>query len=60
MVVWGARVVFAATTAAAGSEPWITDGTTAGTFQLGDLAGGATGSTPSQFTVAGNAVTRIP
>lgn len=37
-----------------GVEPWITDGTPAGTFRLGDLYPGATGSTPREYTAVGN------
>ncbi|MFM8529993.1 MAG: fibronectin type III domain-containing protein, partial [Ilumatobacteraceae bacterium] len=38
------KVYFYATTAAAGNEPWVTDGTEAGTTSLGDLNPGSNGS----------------
>jgi len=37
---------FTARTADAGAEPWVTDGTAAGTFQLRDLVLGSTDSSP--------------
>ncbi|HLL83237.1 MAG TPA: HYR domain-containing protein, partial [Longimicrobium sp.] len=39
-----------------GKEPWITDGTVAGTGLLQDLRPGALGSWPSAFTLAGGRV----
>lgn len=40
-----------------GNEPWITDGTPAGTFRLGDLMPGPGGSTPTDYTeIGGRAV----
>lgn len=40
----GDRFVFTATTSAGGEEPWVTDGTTAGTRQLADIMPGPGGS----------------
>ncbi len=47
----GDGVVFAssALNPADGDEPWFTDGTVAGTVQLGDLRNGSRGSSPGQF-----------
>ncbi len=42
----GSRVLLAATDGLTGLEPWISDGTDAGTVRLGDLAAGAAGSDP--------------
>lgn len=52
----GRRVVFSAQTAAQGREPWISDGTAAGTLPLGDLVPGGTSSDPDEFVSAGNLV----
>lgn len=41
---------FVASTPATGLEPWVSDGTAAGTILLGDLVAGAAASDPSQFT----------
>ena len=41
---------FAANDGVHGSEPWVSDGTAAGTYMLGDLAKGPGGSAPSNFT----------
>ena len=46
-----ALTIFTATTPAAGAEPWITDGTAAGTSPLRDLAAGAGGSNPFGYTL---------
>lgn len=43
------RAFFAASTTAFGREPWMTDGTTAGTVSLGDLDSGINGSNPTGF-----------
>ena len=48
------RAVFVATDAAAGSEPWVTDGTAAGTTRLADIAGGTANSSPGEFFPLGN------
>ena len=42
-------LIFTANNGSIGSEPWITDGTAEGTFALGDLRLGATGSDASGF-----------
>lgn len=42
----GPRVVFSAYTKARGREPWVTDGTAAGTVMLGDLRPGPDSSAP--------------
>ncbi|SEL42628.1 ELWxxDGT repeat-containing protein [Stigmatella aurantiaca] len=47
-------VVFAASDGTSGVEPWISDGTEAGTHPLGDLAPGAASSNPRLFTRQGN------
>lgn len=61
--VAGDRAFFAATDPASGSEPWITDGTPAGTYLLGDVAPGPASSNPAGgggegagFTAAGDRV----
>jgi ELWxxDGT repeat protein len=43
-------VVFTGYTASTGCEPWRTDGTARGTFELGDLSPGPSDSNPSGFT----------
>ncbi|WP_395693544.1 hypothetical protein [Nocardioides sp.] len=45
----GGRLVFAATTTRAGLEPWVTDGTQAGTRMVADLVPGGSGSDPRGF-----------
>ncbi len=50
---FGARVLFSARDAAGGREPWISDRTPAGTFQLADLAAGVGGSDPRHFAEIG-------
>lgn len=40
------QAVFRATTASSGTEPWISDGTLAGTRQIADLVPGSAGSNP--------------
>lgn len=50
---FGTRVLFSARDAASGREPWISDGSAAGTSQLADLAGGTAGSDPRFFTQLG-------
>ncbi len=39
-----------------GMEPWVSDGTAAGTFQLADLRAGAPGSSPGGFLALGSYV----
>jgi ELWxxDGT repeat protein len=52
----GRTLFFSGCTPAAGCEPWRSDGTRQGTRPLGDLLGGAIGSNPTHFTVAGGRV----
>lgn len=42
----GSKYLFSATTTSGGREPWVTDGTDAGTMQLADCAAGAASSAP--------------
>jgi len=49
LVNYNGKLYFAATTPAAGDEPWVSDGTTAGTKQISDLAPGGPSSTPRNF-----------
>jgi ELWxxDGT repeat protein len=46
-VALGDRLVFWADDGVHGREPWVSDGTTAGTFLLGDIRPGSGDSTPS-------------
>ena len=48
------RVVFAADDGESGLEPWVSDGTVAGTRRVADLAPGRAASSPSAFTAAGD------
>lgn len=50
----GAKVFFVANTDAAGTELWVTDGTTGGTKIVKDLNPGAGSSYPFQMTPVGN------
>jgi ELWxxDGT repeat protein len=50
---FGARSFFDAADSAHGYEPWSTDGTAAGTYRLGDLQEGPTGTTGRQPVLAG-------
>ncbi len=45
----GSRLVFNGSTANVGAEPWVSDGTLAGTSLLMDLVPGAGGSTPTFY-----------
>jgi ELWxxDGT repeat protein len=47
-------VVFLANTAASGAEPWVTNGTAAGTVLLRDVVPGAASSDPNAFTALGD------
>lgn len=47
----GSRVFFSGWTMEHGSEPWITDGTRAGTRRVADLRPGTADSSPHYFTV---------
>ncbi len=49
----GSFVAFGAADGAIGNEPYVTDGTTAGTFLLGDLRPGTTGSNASGWFADG-------
>ncbi|WP_224371206.1 ELWxxDGT repeat protein [Hyalangium versicolor] len=49
-------VVFRATDGVHGVEPWVSDGTEAGTWMEGDLAPGPATSNPTDFTLSGNSV----
>ncbi len=53
---FGERLLFAGTDGSSGEEPWITDGTAAGTFKLADTLAGNNepGSGPQHFGVVGN------
>ncbi len=51
ITAFGERVVFRASTTAQGFEPWISDGTSAGTFLLRDIQAGSGSSLPQEFTV---------
>lgn len=50
----GSRMVFSANDGVHGAEPWITDGTPAGTRLLRDLCPGACGSSPSERVPLGS------
>ncbi|MFO1055137.1 MAG: ELWxxDGT repeat protein [Planctomycetota bacterium] len=52
----GPWAVFSGADAAAGREPWISDGSVAGTRRLVDLAAGTASSDPDQFTSSGGLV----
>ena len=51
--VFGNMLLFEGISDTAGSEPWLTDGTPAGTFMIADLVPGPQGSSPKSFTVLG-------
>ena len=48
------RMVFRGSDGAGGSEPWVTDGTRAGTRRLADIVPGAGGSDPDTFRAVGD------
>jgi len=50
------KLLFSASTASAGTELWITDGTANGTSLVKDINPGATGSSPRAMTVLGDKV----
>ena len=54
---WGllnGKVIFNGFTAATGSELYISDGTTVGTFLVSDISAGVTGSNPEEFVLLGS------
>jgi len=51
---FGDRILFSARDGVIGREPWISDGSFAGTASLGDLAAGASGSDPRYFAEVGS------
>ncbi|MEO8721852.1 MAG: T9SS type A sorting domain-containing protein [Ginsengibacter sp.] len=54
---WGllnGKVIFSGSTAATGSELYISDGTPGGTVLVSDISGGVTGSSPGEFVLLGN------
>jgi len=51
---FGSRVLFSAEAAGSGAEPWVSDGTLAGTFALGDLWPGFMSSQSEGFTPVGD------
>src|SRR5450432_2005166 len=56
MVTVGSKAFFSANARGVGSEPWVTDGTAAGTFMLRDIVVGSGSSYPSLFTAVGSTV----
>jgi ELWxxDGT repeat protein len=56
LMAWGTKLYFSATTTAAGSEPWVSDGTGAGTFMLSNLSTTTGSSAPSGFVGMGSTV----
>src|SRR4051812_18739942 len=53
MAALGNTVIFSVTTPGAGAEPWVSDGTAAGTKLLKDIYPGASSSSPSFMTKSG-------
>lgn len=49
VVALGDKVIFRGVETATGAEPYVSDGTAAGTFRLADILGGASGSNPVFF-----------
>lgn len=54
--VAGGVLYFSGWDAAAGTEPWRTDGTAAGTWRVADLSPGSTSSSPRGFMASGDRV----
>jgi uncharacterized repeat protein (TIGR02059 family) len=54
VVLANGKLVFAGSDGASGTEPWVSDGTDAGTVRLADLYGGSNGSTPQNFVSFGS------
>ena len=52
--IGGGKAVFAADDRTSGQEPWVTDGTAAGTFRVRDIRPGDFSSSPGHFAVLGN------
>ncbi len=50
------QMVFSAITPSTGREPWISDGTGAGTYMLRDIGTGDHSGNPTGFTVLGNKI----
>lgn len=53
-VVYGGKLYYAAQDSSSNNEPWVSDGTTAGTHVLNDIVAGQQGSFPRGFAVLGN------
>src|SRR6266511_3851082 len=51
---FGGSAVFSADDGVSGREPWISDGTGAGTHVLHEIGSGSAGSSPTQFTEVGS------
>jgi uncharacterized repeat protein (TIGR02059 family) len=50
------KLIFSADDGVHGAEPWVSDGSAAGTFMLADFYGSSGSSSPSQFTAFGTKV----
>src|SRR5207248_11560562 len=55
-IAMGERLIFAGSDGASGNEPWVTDGTPAGTMQLAEIYPGPDYSYPNEFVVFKNDV----
>lgn len=56
MVKAGNKVYFTATDKTSGEEPWVTDGTAAGTYMLRDINPGKATSNPAEYTLSNGVV----